>query len=30
MSGDAIRLFNTQLPPGTIAHIEIHPLEQIA
>ncbi|MCZ4431252.1 putative quinol monooxygenase [Agrobacterium sp. SOY23] len=30
MSGDAIRLFNTQLPPGTIAHIEIHLLEQIA
>lgn len=30
MSGEAIRAFNAQLPPGTIAHIEIHPLEQIA
>lgn len=30
MSGEAIRVFNAQLPPGTIAHIEIHPLEQIA
>ncbi|MDW9374108.1 antibiotic biosynthesis monooxygenase [Sinorhizobium meliloti] len=30
MSGEAIRAFNRQLPAGTIAHIEIHPLEQIA
>ncbi|MBD9455021.1 MULTISPECIES: putative quinol monooxygenase [unclassified Rhizobium] len=30
MSGEAIRVFNAHLPPGTIAHIEIHPLEQIA
>ncbi|WP_425623852.1 putative quinol monooxygenase [Agrobacterium radiobacter] len=30
MSGDAIRVFNAQLPLGTIANIEIHPLEQIA
>ncbi|RVG73158.1 putative quinol monooxygenase [Sinorhizobium meliloti] len=30
MSGEAIRVFNRQLPPGTIANIEIHPLEQIA
>ncbi|MDQ0564059.1 quinol monooxygenase YgiN [Rhizobium mesoamericanum] len=30
MSGAAIRIFNAQLPLGTIAHIEIHPLEQIA
>lgn len=30
MSGEAIRAFNAQLPLGTIAHIEIHPLEQIA
>jgi len=30
MSGEAIRVFNAQLPPGTIARIEIHPLDQIA
>jgi quinol monooxygenase YgiN len=30
MSGEAIRSFNAQLPAGTIAQIEIHPLEQIA
>lgn len=30
MSGEAIPVFNRQLPPGTIANIEIHPLEQIA
>lgn len=30
MSGEAIRAFNAQLPAGTIAQIEIHPLEQIA
>ncbi|SDN03135.1 putative quinol monooxygenase [Ensifer sp. YR511] len=30
MSGTAIRSFNTQLSPGTIAHIEIHALDQIA
>ena len=30
MSGEAIRAFNAQLPPGTIAHIEIHALDQIA
>jgi len=30
MSGEAIRTFNAELPTGTIAQIEIHPLEQIA
>ncbi|CCM79069.1 putative quinol monooxygenase [Rhizobium mesoamericanum] len=30
MAGEAIRVFNAQLSPATIAHIEIHPLEQIA
>lgn len=30
MSGEAIRSFNAQLPPGTIAEIEIHALDQIA
>jgi len=30
MSGEAIRSFNAQLPAGSIAQIEIHPLEQIA
>ncbi|WP_028745911.1 putative quinol monooxygenase [Rhizobium mesoamericanum] len=30
MSGQAIRVFNAQLSPATIAHIEIHPLEHIA
>ncbi|PTQ12142.1 antibiotic biosynthesis monooxygenase [Sphingomonas oleivorans] len=30
MSGAAIRSFNAQLPAGSIAHIEIHALEQIA